>query len=75
MEAILMYWMVAAVYGFICTCWKPAEAMFASEILAARFGVKKEHVFHTFVVIAAVFWPICAPLDVFHVVEHKLMKH
>ena len=75
MQTVLIYWMVAALYGFICTWWKPQEAVNASEILAGRFGVSKEHVFHAFVALAAVFWPICAPLDLFYVVEHKLLKH
>ena len=75
MQAVLIYWTIAAFYGFICTCWKPKEATDASEILANRFGSTPERVFQGFVVVSAVLWPLSIPLDLFWVVEHKLLKH
>lgn len=73
-EAILIYWMVAAAYGLYCEVvyTKLQTCKLACEIVGAKFNITPRMAFHLITVLCVLMWPLTLPLDVISYVHEKL---
>lgn len=73
-EAMLVYWMVAAAYGLFCeVVYSRIEGyQLMSEIVGAKFNIAPRMAFHLITVLCVIMWPLTLPLDIIGYVHGKL---
>ena len=73
-EAILIYWMVAAAYGLFCEVvyTKLESCKLTSEIVGAKYNITPRTAFHLITILCVFVWPLTLPLDIIGYVHSKL---